>query len=140
MKKIFLSFLLLSGIGITSYAQCNQSVTFNSTKTDYLDASGSVQSSKAENTLVNFDNQDLSIVSNGEQLSGAITSSSCDWKKSFSEGKTVLKANVSNQQGVSKSTTVTMEGKDGNVSLLIEMENSPSKKLQLTSDAFRGQQ
>ena len=132
--------LFISATGISAYAQCNQRVTFNCTKTDYLDGSGSVQQSKSENTLVNFDNQEVSIVSNGEQLSGTVTSSSCDWKKSYREGKTVLKANVTGNKGDAKAATLTMEGKDGNVSLLIEVDNMPSRKLQLSSDSFRDQQ
>ncbi|MEO6671118.1 MAG: hypothetical protein ABIN36_16670 [Ferruginibacter sp.] len=140
MKKMIFSLLFLIAIGGTSYAQCNQRVTFNATKTDYLDGSGSVQQSKTENTLVNFDNEQVSILSNGEQMSGTVLSSNCDWKKSYSEGKTILKANVTGNQGNARAATITMEGKDGNVSMLIEVDNMPSRKLQLSSDSFREQQ
>ena len=140
MKKMIFSLLFFSATGITGYAQCNQKVTFNATKTDYIDRNGSVQESKAENTSVNFDNQEVSILSNGEQMTGTVLSSSCDWKKSFSEGKTVLKANVTGNKGDAKAATLTMEGKDGNVSLLVEVDGMPLRKLQLSSDSFREQQ
>src|SRR6188768_2050591 len=108
MKKMIFSLLLCSAIGITSYAQCNQRVTFNASQTEYLDTKGAVQERKSENTLVNFDNQDLSIVNNGQQWNGTITSTSCDWKKTYREGKTILKANITGKQGDTKNATVTM--------------------------------
>ena len=140
MKKMIFSLLLCSAIGITSYAQCNQKVTFNASKTDYLDATGGVQQSKTENTLVNFDNQDVSILCNGQQIVGTVVSSSCDWKKTYTEGKTVLKANINDKNGDSKNATLIMEGKDGNVSLLVEVENMPTRKFLLPVDSFREQQ
>ena len=137
MKKIILTLLLGSTIGIHSYAQCNQRVTFNASKTDYIDSKGSVQQTKDEQTVVNYDNEDLSILNNGEQWTGTIVSSSCDWKKNYAEGKTVLRANVSAKQGDAHNAVVTVEGKDGNVSMVLEMDNMPLRKFQMTADAFR---
>lgn len=139
MKKIIFSLLFISATGITTYAQCNQRVTFIASNTDYQDGKGTV----AENTSVVFDNQDVSIMTNGnvdDQLVGTVLSSSCDWKKSYREGKTIVKANVSNKKWGSKNATLTMEGKDGNVSLLVEVDNMPARKFQLSSDVFKEQQ
>ncbi|MEO7522994.1 MAG: hypothetical protein ABIT58_02810 [Ferruginibacter sp.] len=139
MKKIIFSLLFISATGITTYAQCNQTVTFNTSQTEYQDGKGSV----AENTAVVFDNQDIKILTNGnvdDQLTGTVLSSSCDWKKSYREGKTILKTSLSNKKMGPKNATLTMEGKDGNVSLLVEMDNMPAKKFQLTAEAFKEQQ
>ncbi len=140
MKKMIFSLLLCSATGIASYAQCNGKVTFNASKTDYLDAKGTVQQSKTENTLVNFDNQDVTILCNGEQITGSVVTSSCDWKKKFVEGKTILKANINGKNGDSKNATLTMEGKDGIVSLLVEVDDMPSRKYLLPVDDFGNQQ
>ncbi len=139
MKKIIFSLLFISATGITTYAQCNERVTFNTSQTDYQDGKGTV----AEKTSVVFDNTDVTILTNGnvdDQLVGTVLSSSCDWKKSYREGKTVVKANLSNKKLGSKNATLTMEGKDGNVSLLVEVADMPARRFQLSSDAFREQQ
>ncbi len=143
MKKIILSLSLIACCGAAAIAQCNQTVRFTSTKTDFVNATGAIEQSKNEQTQVTFNDSELSLLVNGnvdEQLTGNVRSVNCGWKKTNREGKTILTALLTNKNGDSKNATVTMEGKDGNISMLLEVENQPARKLQMTTESFEALQ
>src|SRR5256885_7782113 len=134
MKKILLSAFLITALGTISNAQCNKDkkITFTSSKTEYLDASNTVQDTKDEKTVMEINNNDITLVMNEQEdqkLTGTIKSSACDWKVPFKEGKSVIKATLSDPRGDTKNVTITIEGKDGKVTFLGEIEEMADKKI-----------
>ena len=134
MKKIFLAVLAVSGLALAAGAQCNQSVQLTTTKTYFLNAAYEVQGSKDEQVIVAITKTNITIVPEGKQenaLSGTIKDIQCEWKVPFKEGKTVIKSDLVDAGGDVKEATITIEGKDGKISLTAEAKERPDQKLRL---------
>ena len=136
MKKIILPILFLIA-SISVYAQCDKRVIITSSKTEYLDKDGNVERSVDENSIVEFDNKEI-IITPGDDpvMKGTISSFTCDWKTPFKEGKTVLKTTLINGQGQNFGLTITVEGKDGKISFLAEIDEQPDRKIRIVVDKF----
>jgi len=139
MKKIILPIIGLIGFGLVTHAQCGKNIVFASSKTDYLDAHDSLQRSANESVNVAIKKTDITVVINEDaetKLTGTGTLTSCDWKVPFKEGKMILKAQLTDVRGDSKNVTLTIEGKDGKATLLVEIESMPDRKMRLVADEF----
>jgi hypothetical protein len=139
MKKLLLGSLLLIGGGMIAHAQCDKKVVITSSKTEHLGADSTVQRTDDESCTVEFNKDILSVAiinSNGNQnLKGTVKSFSCDWSTPFKEGKTVLKATVTNENGESRDLSITITGKEGKISFLAEVEGEPDR-VRLVVDKF----
>ena len=137
MKKSFLSFLVLC-VGIISYAQCDKKLVLHSSKTEYLDSTKTVMRAVDEVTVIEVTNAELIITPGGvdNRMSGPVKSTSCNWKIPFKEGKTVIKASLTDPSGDSKNVTITIEGKAGKMTLLAELDDEPNKKIKVAIDKF----
>ena len=61
----------------------------------------------------------------------------CSEDKKYKEGKTVINTTISNENGDGeKDYTLTIEGKDGKITLIAESVQDPDKKLRLPLDKF----
>ena len=137
IKKTFLTITLLAGICAASVAQCNKKVVLTSSKTDHLNAAGTVTRTVDESAIVEISKTRVDItVNNGHEWGGTINADTCNWKVPFKEGKTVIKALLTNDNGQDKNVTITIEGKDGKVTLLFEMEGMPDNRIRVPSDKF----
>ena len=137
MKKLILGLLLVIGASISSYAQCGKRVIISSSLTEYLNGNGEVQRSREENSTVEFDGKEITITpSDDPPVTGTIKSITCEWKTPFKDGKTVIKSTVTDQGGQTFNITVTVEGKEGKISFLLEIEEQPDKKIRLVVDKF----
>ncbi len=137
MKTIILFLSLLIAGSTVCFAQCDKKVIFTTSKTEHLDPSGVVTKTEDEKALVEIGKSDLTITVNGEhKMTGPIKSNSCNWSVPFKNGKTVIKATLSDDSGSDKNVTITIEGKDGNVTLLFEMEGMPDDRIRVKDDKF----
>jgi hypothetical protein len=135
MKKLILGFSLLLAGGITSFAQCSKKIIFTSSKTEYLDTSGTVQNAEDEKTVIESDGKTITITPGDHQMTGTIKSDSCNWKIPYKEGKSVIRA-VITDNGEEKKVVLTIEGKNGKVTLLAEVEGMMDRKIRVTADTF----
>jgi len=140
MKTIALILLLLIAGSAVSYAQCGKKFTLTTSKTDHLDASGNLTRSDDEKAVVVIGKTDIniSVDHSGDEhkMTGTIKSDECNWPVAYKEGKTVLKAVISNENGEDKNVTITITGKDGKVTLLFEMEGEGDDRIRVTADKF----
>ena len=139
MKKLLFSAFALCLAAFHSQAQCDKTVELQSSKTDYLNASYQVQKTNDENIVVDITKTTVTITPNGnaqEALSGTIKESTCDWKVPYKEGKMVLKADLVDPGGDVKDATITIEAKDGKVTLLAEAKERPDQKIKLEVNTF----
>jgi len=140
MKSTFLALVLLVAGSTVSLAQCDKKVSLHSSKTQHLDGSGKQEDTADEQTIVDFDKSDINVsITNddGDQkMTGKIKSYTCDWKVPFKEGKTVISTTLNNDNGEGRDFTITIEGKDGKVTLLAESPDMPDKKIKLDADKF----
>lgn len=140
MKSTFLALVLLVAGSTVSLAQCDKNVSLFSSKTEHLDADSKLQEAVDEKTTVEFNKSDITVSisgDNGDQkMTGKIKSNTCDWKVPFKEGKTVISTTLTNDNGEGRDFTITIEGKDGKVTLLAETPDMPDKKIKLDVEKF----
>lgn len=134
MKKTILILLIAVTAGASSYAQCDKRSVLTSSVTEYLTSSGEVRKTKDEPTTIEFDSKTISIAPGDHFMSGTVTSTTCDWKMPYKEGKTVIKSTIDAGEGQTMNITITIEGKDGKIILLFE--ESPEKRIRITADKF----
>ena len=136
MKHLLLAAILVSA-GLLSYGQCDKKVLLTSSKTEHLGADSSVQRTDDENTVIEFDKTTFNVAPGGGQpMTGKVNSVTCNWTTPFKVGRTQLKVTLSNPDGETKNATITIEGKNGKIILLAELEGEADKKIRLTADKF----
>ncbi len=69
------------------------------------------------------------------QMTGTIQSDSCNWKIPFKEGRSVIRA-VLTSNGEQKNIKLTIEGKNGQVILIAEIEDLKDRKIRVVADSF----
>lgn len=139
MKQILLGMLLAIGIVTASKAQCDQALQLSSEKTNLLNASYEKQGSRDEKTVVDITATTITIALNGnpdDALTGKVKEVQCNWKVPFKEGKTVIKTDLVDPSGDTKDATITIEGKNGIITLLAEIKEHPDQKMQLEVNKF----
>ncbi len=142
MKRILLTVASLIAFGAMTYAQCDKKFSLSSSKTEYLNEKMELQRSVDEAVVITIDKTTITIeIDNADEkrMTGTVTPVSCQWKTPFADGKTVLKADIKDQRGDTKSTTITIEGKDGKVTFLLELNDEKDKKIRLAADKFAEQ-
>ena len=136
MKKIILTLSLLIGLSAVTFAQCDKTIVLNSSKTNHLDESGAITRTEDETAEIVIDKSAVNIAVNGEhKITANIKSNTCNWTTPFKEGKSVIKA-VADMNGEDHNVTITIEGKDGKVTLLFELEEQPGDKIKVAIDKF----
>ena len=144
MKSIIIALLLLAAGSTISRAQCDQKMNATSSKTTHLDASGAVKNTEEEKTAISFDKSNIMVTvdhdGNKEKMTGTIKNYACDWKIPFKEGKTSMSITLTNDNGESRDFNVTIEGKDGKVTLMAESPQEPDNKIRLDIDKFETMQ
>ncbi len=141
MRTILITLFLLAAGSAMSFAQCDKKVTLVSNKTEHLDANGNLKNADDEKTTIEFNNTDIAVTvshdnGDGDKMTGKIHSNICNWQVPFKTGKTLLNITLNREDGQSRDFTVTIEGKDGKVTLWAESKEEPDDKIQLPIDKF----
>lgn len=136
MKKTILLLSLLLTIAAASFAQCGKTVVLTSSKTNHLDESDAITRTDDETAVIDISKTAVDVSINGEhKITAAIKSNTCNWTTPFKDGKTVIKASA-DRNGQDQNFTITIEGKDGKVTLLFEREDKPGDKIKVAIDKF----
>ncbi len=136
MKTLILITGLLLSASITSFAQCGKKVTLTSSGTQHLDAKGTVLKTVDEKAIINIEEKNIKINVNDEhEMEGTIKSMTCDWKVPYKDGKSVIKTTM-NEGGEDRDVTITIEGTDGKVTLLYEMDGMPDERIKVAIVKF----
>lgn len=140
MKKTVFLMFLATIVTITVSAQCKKRHLLTSATTQYVDDAGAVADSRPENVSIDITDSILVVTISAEgqdahNLTGKISSYTCDWKVPFKEGKSVIKSLLADPRGDERNATMTIEGKDGKISFTAEIEGEP-RKIKLVVDKF----
>jgi len=136
MKKQILTIMLAALAGFSSYAQCDKKIVLSASSTEYLNAANEIQNTDDKTTTVEYDSKGVVIMPGEDVMEGNVNSISCDWKVPYKEGKTVIKATLTRSNGQVMNIIITIEGKEGKLTLLAEFEEAPDRKVRLTLDKF----
>ena len=136
MKHLILAAIIVTATQLT-YGQCEKKAVFTASKTEYLGADSSVQRTDDETTVIEFDKAAINITP-GQQptMTGKVNSTTCNWTTPYKAGRTRMKVALTNQDGGTTDVTITIEGKDGKITFLAEIDNAPDKKIRLVADKF----
>ena len=138
--RLFAALSLLLAGGTVAFAQCDKPVVLTASKTEYLDQNHVVQRTVDEMSKLEISKTELARYEpegNGWKLDfkAEVTSSQCDWKVPFKEGKSILKVTFM-ENGETKKGTITIEGKNGKVTLLAEIDDQSGRKIRVAADSF----
>ena len=139
MKSTIIALLLLLADSTVCLAQCDKKLSLVTSKTEHLDANSNLERAVDEQTVIEIIDKNISVnIEDGKQiLKVTIKSNTCDWKTPFKEGKSVVSITLSEEGGNGeKDYTLTIEGKDGKVTLIAESAQDPDKKLRFVLDKF----
>jgi hypothetical protein len=137
MKTLFLTLSLLIAGTTISFAQCGKKFTITTSKTEHLDGGGNIVRTNDEKAVVINGKTDISINVNDEhKMTGTIKADTCNWPVAYKEGKTIIKAVITTENGDDKNVTITITGKDGKVTLWFEVEGEPDDRIRVAADKF----
>ncbi len=140
MRSILIAVFLLAAGSTACLAQCEKKVSFSSSKTQHLDESGTLKQENDETTVVEFNKIDITVTINhdgqDEKMIGTVKSYVCDWSVPYKTGKTTANVSLKRDDGDAMDFTVTVEGKDGKITLLAESKDHPDDKIKLEAMKF----
>lgn len=134
MKKIiFISFVLIV-CGKWSNAQCNKKILWTATKEEFLDSTNQVTHTDQDSVTLETGDSGIIINHNNipqDQLTGTIKDATCNWSEPFKNGKSTFKSNLTEASGDEHNGNFIIEGKDGQISILIELTDKEGMKIKL---------
>ena len=140
MKKIILLSVSLFTFSLLTQAQCDKKVTWVASKAEFLAPDGKVDDTKNEKVVVEISGKEVKLTHGGhaeDVLKGAITELSCLWTKPYKNGKTTFKTLLEETSGDTKDAIVTIEGKDGKITITIVFESNNGRMLRITVDSYK---
>lgn len=138
MKNLLFLLVLLLFVQFCGFAQCSEEVILSASKTEYLNGSGVLQRTVDESSTIEISKTRVVIKpGNADQvMSGAITSDTCNWKSPYTEGLTVIHALFDDSSAEPRHVTLKLEGASGKITLLMEIQEMPDRKIRVNIDKF----
>jgi len=139
MKKIIL--MLFAGCLLSKWsdAQCDKKMLWTSGKEDFTNATGEVQ--KTEQDKVTFEISKTEIILNhnddpNDEMKGTVKEFTCNWTEPYKTGKTVIKGELTEGNNDVHEAVITIEGKDGQVTITLELNDKPDMKIKAYVDKY----
>ena len=129
MKKILFITMAFIGLSFYSKAQCDSTIKWNCNKLKITDAAGNVVVDKEERSTVVIDKKTVTITPedvNGE-MKGAVSEFNCNWQKMGQDGKTVVKAEITDGSGSVRHATITIEAIKGKTIITLVADEEATK-------------
>ena len=137
MKQKILFLFITIAIGISCYSQCDKKNILSSTGAEILDEQNKV---KIKDTLrlttIKYDSKTIEIITENNTLYGTIDSIYCNWKIPFKEGNTYIKGTLNYENGDRGVTKMTINGKDGKLTLQVDIEHPEANRMLFVLDNF----
>ncbi len=135
MKKITVLAATFLTLGFTSKAQCDKRIKWVASKTEFVEASGNVNTKDEKVEVTTSKEKFLVVAEDGEEkLNGDITDYSCKWKDK-DNGKITFKTVVTDKSGDVRHATITIETINGKTTMLLDAEEEQTK-IRLAIDSY----
>ena len=121
MKYTILIFIL-SFSTIYSTAQCDKSISYFSSKAEFMDTAGKVDRSEEGKIIVKVTRTNIILIHNDDDndtMKGEITDRVCEWKEPFKNGKTTFTTRLIEKSGESNDANANVKGKNRKPEILI---------------------
>ncbi|HEX4850195.1 MAG TPA: hypothetical protein VFV08_05270 [Puia sp.] len=132
MKRVLLVAVVLAGISFSGKAQCDKKTSWTGAKAEFLDASGNVERALDEKIVFQLSASEIRVVHGGQEddaLTGTVTQTSCNWSEKYKNGKAVLTAKLTEANGGSMDGSVTIEAKDGKITITLQLQGPNGTKI-----------
>ncbi len=132
MKTTIITLFISLAATLTTFAQCEENAILTTSKTNLADPSGNATGVKDEKTTLRFSKSAILLNIDGKDRGELkIVSHTCNWKVPYKEGKSVIQAILNDSD-----YTLTLEGKEGKVTLHVVKNESDDSILTMTADKF----
>jgi hypothetical protein len=139
MQNIILALVISLLTSVASFAQCDKKVKWQASKAEMVDENGTVVDTKEGAIVITTDAKTVKfeiVGSDSETAEGTVSSTTCEWKDAFKNGKTTYKAAMVGRDGNGQQADITIEGKDGKLILTLELEKFNGKKVRVNIDKY----
>jgi hypothetical protein len=72
----------------------------------------------------------------GDTMSGAIHSATCNWSQPYKNGKVIIIGDVQDEHENLKDVTITIEAVEGKITILLHAQEYPDKLIRLQVDKY----
>jgi hypothetical protein len=141
MKKL-LTIGALFIIAAEAHAQCNQTITWTGSKTEYLDSGGAVQDVKTDPIEIRTTADHITVTvtetnEGPEIIEGDMKNIVCTWADPFKNGKTSFSSVLTKSNGETKNADITIEAKNGKIMILVAVANTNGMKMRIPVDSYQ---
>lgn len=137
MKQKIVFVLIAIIISAFCYSQCDKKIVLAATGVEVLDDNDHVKmKDTARVTTINYDSKLIEVITEYNTRYGTVDSIYCNWKIPFKEGKTYIRGKLSFENGDQWVIKLTINGKDGKLTLLADMEHPDANKMLFVLNKF----
>ena len=138
MNKILLIFLFIAS-AIVANAQCQNTVLYKASKTEYLNSKDVIENSVAEESTLQISPTQVVLQKNGngaDEVIGSVIGWKCQWTTAFKKGKTSFSSVLTKGNGEQRGAGFTIEGRDGELFITVAIEGM-DQKIRFKADTFQ---
>ena len=139
MKKIMSLLLIACAFTIAGIAQCDKKTVYTSNKEEWLNSKYEVQKTDLDKVTVEVSKTSVVITHNddpNDAMKGEAKDMNCNWTELYKNGKTTIQAQLTEGNNDVHDASLTIEGKDGVLSILIELKDHPDMKIKAYVDKY----
>jgi hypothetical protein len=138
MYKILLVILFIEPvIGVS--AQCENTVLYKASKTEYLNSKETVENSVAEESTIQISSTQVVLQKNGngaDEVIGSVIGWNCHWTENFKKGKTSFTTVLTKGNGEQRGAGITIEGLGGDLIITLAIEGM-EQKIRFRGDSYQ---
>jgi len=139
MKKIISLLFVSCAFTAAGIAQCDKKTVYTSVKEEWLNSKDEVQKTDQDKVTVEVSKTSIVINHNddpNDALKGDIQKMDCNWTEEYKNGKTTILAQLTEGSNDVHDASITIEGKDGVMFILIELKDHPDMRIKAYVDKF----
>jgi hypothetical protein len=137
MKQKILFLFIGIAIGVCSYSQCDKKNILSAKGAEILNEQDEVKMKDTMRvTTIKYDTKVIEIISGNSTLHGTLDSTYCNWKVPFKEGYTYIKGTLTYENGDQWVLKLIITGKDGQLTLLADLEHPEANKMRFVLNKF----
>lgn len=139
MQNIILALAITLFTSVASFGQCDKKVKWQAAKAELIDENGNVVDTKEGSIVITTDAKTVRfeiLESENETAEGTVSETTCEWKDAFKNGKSTYKANMTSNRGDTQSASFVIEGKDGKLTMVLELEKLQGRKVRISIDKY----
>lgn len=139
MQNIILAIALLLFTAFASQAQCDKKVKWHATSRDIIDSEGKVVNTKPATITIETSGKTVSLDMleyPDQKADGVVKEVTCNWTELFKNGTAVYNAVLTRVNGDTTGATITIEAKDGKITLTINVEKARGRIVRMNIDKY----